>query len=171
MRHLRRYLGLLLDPAPALDDPTLSAHVGTTLADLMALSLGARGDAAEAAQLRGLRAARLRQVLREINAAFADPSLTPGGVGLKLGISARYIQELLQASGASFTERVLELRLQNARKMLMNGQHDKLKVSDIAAACGFNEVSYFNRRFRRRFGTSPMSCRIGHAKKLVDATT
>jgi AraC-like DNA-binding protein len=170
MRHLRRYLGLLLDPAPKLDDPTLSAHVGTTLADLMALSLGARGDAAEAAQLRGLRAARLRQVLREINAAFADPTFTPGSISLKLGLSSRYIQELLQESGATFTERVLELRLQNARKMLISGQH-KLKICDIAAACGFNEVSYFNRCFRRRFGTSPTSCRIGYAEKLADPPT
>ena len=33
--------------------------------------------------------------------------------------------------------------------------HDTLKISDIAYACGFNEVSYFNRCFRRRFGASP----------------
>jgi AraC-like DNA-binding protein len=32
-------------------------------------------------------------------------------------------------------------------------------VSDIAYACGFSEVSYFNRCFRRRFGASPTQMR------------
>jgi AraC-like DNA-binding protein len=37
-------------------------------------------------------------------------------------------------------------------------------VGEIAYACGFNEVSYFNRRFRRRFGVSPTQYRAnGHA--------
>ena len=29
------------------------------------------------------------------------------------------------------------------------------KVSDVAYTVGFNDLSYFNRSFRRRFGTSP----------------
>ena len=49
----------------------------------------------------------------------------------------------------------MELRLQKARGMLSDPHHDRLKISDIAYACGFNEVSYFNRCFRRRFGATP----------------
>jgi AraC-like DNA-binding protein len=37
--------------------------------------------------------------------------------------------------------------------------NDKLRVSEIAYTCGFNEVSYFNRRFRARFGASPTEYR------------
>ena len=54
---------------------------------------------------------------------------------------------------------VLELRLQKARAMLASPRYDRMKVSDIALACGFNEVSYFNRCFRRRFGASPTQFR------------
>ena len=43
--------------------------------------------------------------------------------------------------------------------MLADRCHDGMKVSDIALACGFNEVSYFNRCFRRRFGASPTQYR------------
>jgi AraC-like DNA-binding protein len=43
--------------------------------------------------------------------------------------------------------------------MLSGPRHDRLKVSEIAYACGFNEVSYFNRCFRRRFGASPTQFR------------
>jgi AraC-like DNA-binding protein len=167
MRHLRRYLDLLFGSEHA-DDPTLSLHIGTTLIDLIAVLLGAQGDAAEAARLRGPRAARLREILDEISASFADPALTSGRIALKVGLSARYLQELLRQSGASFSERVLELRLQNARRMLMNRRHDVLKICDIAGACGFNEVSYFNRCFRRRFGISPTSCRTVCAKRPAD---
>ena len=30
------------------------------------------------------------------------------------------------------------------------------RISDIAFDCGFNDLSYFNRCFRRRFGLSPI---------------
>ena len=43
--------------------------------------------------------------------------------------------------------------------MLVDRRNDALKVSDIAFACGFNEVSYFNRCFRSRFGASPTQFR------------
>ena len=45
--------------------------------------------------------------------------------------------------------------------MLASPRYDGLKVSDIAYACGFNEVSYFSRCFRHRFGASPVQYRGG----------
>jgi AraC-like DNA-binding protein len=76
----------------------------------------------------------------------------------------RYVQDLLTESGASFTERVLELRLAKAQAMLAQQRFDGMKVSDIAYTCGFNEVSYFNRRFRARFGCSPTEYRGANGK-------
>ena len=50
--------------------------------------------------------------------------------------------------------------------MLTSPQGDSMKISDIAYACGFNEVSYFNRCFRRRFGASPTQFRAdGNAER------
>ena len=73
------------------------------------------------------------------------------------------MQNLLGETGQSFSERVLELRLQKVRAMLANPRYDSLKISDVAYACGFNEISYFNRCFRRRFGASPTQYRGGKA--------
>src|SRR5262249_25668299 len=115
------------------------------------------------ARMRGLRAARLQEIVAEIKVGFANPAMSVGRVALKLGLSTRYIQDLLEESGASFTERVLELRLQKARIMLADRRDDKLKVSEIAHTCGFNEISYFNRCFRRRFGGSPTGARGGYS--------
>jgi AraC-like DNA-binding protein len=33
------------------------------------------------------------------------------------------------------------------------------RISDIAFDCGFNDLSYFNRCFRRRFGLTPSAAR------------
>ena len=94
-----------------------------------------------------------------IKAGFSDPGFSARNVALRLGLAPHYVQNLLSETGASFTERVLELRLQKARAMLSDPRHDRLKISEIAYTCGFNEVSYFNRCFRRRFGASPTQFR------------
>lgn len=161
LRLLRRYIEFLVDPEEIASDPALDAHIETTLIDLISLALGARGEVAEVAGMRGLRAARIHAILSEIKANFHDPAFSAGKVAHKLGLSARYVQNLMQESGVSFTDRVMELRLQRARTMLADPRYDHLKVSDIAYACGFNEVSYFNRAFRRRFGDAPGGFRRG----------
>ncbi|MEY9359760.1 AraC-like DNA-binding protein [Bradyrhizobium yuanmingense] len=154
LRHLERYLAIVID-SDIDADLVLKENISTHLIDLVALVLGARGDSAELATRRGLRAARLQDVIANLRARFADASFSPSELAHSLGLSQRYVQELLHETGSSFTERVTELRLQKARKMLLDSRYNRSKISDIAYACGFNEVSYFNRCFRRRFGTSP----------------
>ncbi len=159
LRHLRRYCTFLLAAAEAEQDPELAAHVTNTLLDLAALCLGAEGETAEIARMRGLRAARLQTVLSEMRTGFAEPSFSAAHAAARLGLSERYVQDLLQETGRTFSDRVLELRLQRARAILQDPAHDSLRIGDLAYACGFNEVSYFNRCFRRRFGASPTQFR------------
>jgi AraC-like DNA-binding protein len=161
LRLLQRYVEILLGPDGIDDDPLLAVHIETTLLDLIALALGAGRDAADMAAMRGLRAARLQTVLTEIKAGCADPAFSAHDVARRLGLSPRYIQDLLQESGASFSERVLELRLQKARAMLASLRYRHAQISQIAYACGFNQVPYFNRCFRRRFGAAPTEYRGG----------
>jgi AraC-like DNA-binding protein len=163
LRHLRRYLDILPSAAETEDDQDLLAHVGTTLIDLVALALGAGRDAAELATMRGLRAARLHEIVKEIRKRFAEPAFSPHHLARRMGVTDRYIQDLLHDSGSSFTQRVLELRLQRARAMLADSRHDRPKIGEIASASGFNEIPYFNRCFRRRFGTTPTQSR-GHSQ-------
>jgi len=152
LRMLRRYVSTMLENAgtPELR-PLMAAHAR----DLVTLILGATRDAAEAAKSGGLRAARLQAVLSEIEANFARPEFSTEYLARKLGLSPRYMQELLQEEGASFTERVLELRLQRARAILADQRNNGRNVLEIALAAGFNDGSYFNRRFRARFGAPP----------------
>ena len=60
-------------------------------------------------------------------------------------------------AGASFTMRLNELRLRKAAELL--ARRGERRIADIAFACGFNDLSYFNRCFRRRFGLTPSAAR------------
>jgi AraC-like DNA-binding protein len=148
LRHLRRYLEIIPGWEDTADEPDLLAHIGTTLTDLAVL-----------ARMRGLRAARRHEIVKEIRARFADPEFSAQKLAEHMGVTDRYVQDLLHESGPTFSQRVLELRLQHARAMLEDCRHDRLKVGEIANASGFNEIPYFNRCFRQRFGTTPTQFR------------
>lgn len=158
-------LGLLvrycrfLETGPALVSNDLIAHAAETIIDLVGLSTGAKGNAAELAGLRGLRAARLAAILGRIEADFTNHLISAQVVAGTLGVSVRYVHDLLMETGISFTERVLELRLQRALQMLSDRSCGRMLVSEIAFAVGFSDVAYFNRSFRRRFGATPSSVR------------
>ena len=159
--HLQHYVDMLLEPGGLANDPVLMEQIETTVCELVALALSSAGDTAAVGRLRGARGARCGEVLREISQGFTDPTLSMQTIAARIGVSASYIRQLLRDSGLRFSERVLELRLQKARRMLTDRRNDHLKVSDIAFACGFNEVSYFNRCFRRRYGDAPLGHRGG----------
>ena len=156
---LKDYLTILFRRDDLGKDLALVGHVSRTLTDLIALALGANRDAAELASARGTRAARLQMILAGIQAEFDNPQFSAQTLGTRLGLSPGYIQNLVGETGRPFMDRVLELRLQKARKILSDPNCAGMKVSDIAYACGFNDVSYFNRRFRQRFDASPTQYR------------
>lgn len=159
IRHLRAYLRFLGAADNPACDQALVEYLSTTILDLVVLALGATGDAAAVAHMRGARAARVQEILEQIRTGYADPNISPGRIARKLRLSPRYLQQLLQETGSTFNERVLELRLQRARQMLVRRGNEHRKIIDIAYACGFSEISYFNRCFRRRFGDTPSGYR------------
>jgi AraC-like DNA-binding protein len=129
------------------------------LLDLLALALGATPTAQAAASDRGLRAARLAAVLREIANRSADPRLSAVTVALVLGVTPRYVHLLLEETGKSFTHHLLDRRLQSAIGLLRDRNWRHRRIVDIAAEAGFTDLSYFNRMFRRRYGATPSDVR------------
>lgn len=149
------YSDLLLKHPGAVDEAgfAIAAH----LMDLAALGLGARGDVAEAARRGGVRAVRLKAVLSLLGKRFSELDFSAHKLATAAGLSERYVNELLYEAGASFTTRLLELRLRKAADLLAHA--GERRISDIAFECGFNDLSYFNRCFRRRFGLTPSAAR------------
>jgi AraC-like DNA-binding protein len=125
--------------------------------------LGANRDTREHA-LSAAAAARLAAALASIAESFTDAGLSLPSVAQRLGISSRYLQHLLEASGKAFTARVNELRLQRAFALLIERGGGKRRISEIALEAGFSDVSHFNRLFRARFGDTPSGVRgVGDA--------
>ena len=143
----------LVDGAPA------TRLYGEHILDLIALALGAEGDERQFAQERGLQAARRAAILREIDKRSADPALSAATVAKRLGVTPRYVRLLLEETGRSFSEHLLERRLERALATLRNPAKKYFKVADIAQSCGFGDLSYFNRAFRRRYGMTPSDTR------------
>jgi AraC-like DNA-binding protein len=102
---------------------------------------------------------RRAAILREIETRAADPRLSADAIASGLDITPRYVRLLLEETGRSFSQHVLERRLDRAAALLRDPRRDGYRVSAIAFECGFGDLSYFNRAFRRRFGETPSDAR------------
>ena len=95
--------------------------------------------------------------LAYIDRSFTDGDLTIGQIATDLGVSIRQLQRAFAFVGATPNTYLLQKRLEFACQLLLarkNGRNDVL-ISSIAYACGFNDISYFNRQFRRAFSCAP----------------
>ena len=150
---LRRYLNAI-SAFDLLGEGTVRPLAIEHVHDLAALAVGAGRHAEDVAKGRGVRAARL-EALREDILSRLHGELTLGDVAARHGFSPRYVRMLFESQGTSFSEFVREERLKRARHMLLSPRFDQLRISEIAYGVGFNDLSYFNRSFRGRFGMSP----------------
>jgi AraC-like DNA-binding protein len=126
--------------------------------DLAAMAVGAAREAEEIANGRGVRAGRLHAIKEDI-LAHIENDLSLGEVAARHRLSARYVGMLFESEGTSMTEFVREERLKRARSILLNPRFACRRIAEIAYEVGFNDLSYFNRSFRRRFGHSPSEVR------------
>lgn len=66
---------------------------------------------------------------------------------------SRYIK---RRTGRTYIDTLNDIRLSHASRKLMDSSQI---ISEIAYACGFNNLSYFNRVFKRRVGYTPKAFR------------
>lgn len=158
LRLLTGYLGVL-QHQEELATPELRRSVVSHIHDLVALIVGAGRDAAMLAEGRGARAARLHALKRDIVENLGRGALTMSDIVARHRLQPRYIQRLFEEDGTTFSEFVLTQRLSRAYRMLTDVHRHDWTVAAIATACGFNDQSYFNRRFKRFYGASPSGVR------------
>jgi AraC-like DNA-binding protein len=148
-----------LDGQQELADGGLARAAAAHVRDLLVLLLGASGGAAVDAEGRGPRAARLRAIKRYVADNLGHRGLTVGAVAARHRVAPRYVQRLFAREGTTFSEYVLNERLARAFRVLIDPANVERTVSDVALDAGFGDVSYFNRRFRRRYGVRPSDVR------------
>lgn len=84
-----------------------------------------------------------------------DLSLT--NVAAHVNLSPGYFSTLLKKeTGMRFAELLGNLRLKRAQDLLKNSEFN---INEIAQKCGYTDIAYFSRCFKKRFGVSPSSWR------------
>ena len=95
-------------------------------------------------------------VLRYVEEHYRDGSL--GEIAESLHYELSFLSRLIrQKTGRNYTELVQEKRLSQAAWLLRNTERN---VDEIARAVGYENMTYFHRLFRDRYGQSPRAYRI-----------
>jgi AraC-like DNA-binding protein len=157
---LRGYLGLIARES-TLGTFELQRAAVDHVYDLAAVTLGTTADREELARNRGVRAARLETIKADIIAHLDDGTLSLAAIADRHGVTLRYLQKLFEFDGTSFSQFVVSQRLAKAYRMLTNPLYSHRAIGNIAYDVGFNDLSYFNRAFRQRYGSTPSEVRHG----------
>lgn len=123
----------------------LSDHLGAMLG--AALEPAPRSTGPE----RGM----VQQALRFLRERIDQRGLTAEATAQALGISVRTLHRCFAAEELTFAATLRRMRLEVARRMLIQPRLACVTVGEIARRCGFADPSHFVREFHAAFGTTP----------------
>ncbi|MGQ0502663.1 MAG: helix-turn-helix domain-containing protein [Panacagrimonas sp.] len=144
----------LMRCAPQLP-PQAASHMGATLAELISLSVVGVEPPGDESREQVRRAFR-DSIVRFVESHSSDPGLSVPSVAAKFRVSARYVHAVFAERQRTFSQTVLERRLETAARALTESPSP---VTTVALECGFGDPSYFGRAFHRRYGCSPREWR------------
>ncbi|PMH41233.1 hypothetical protein BCU68_06020 [Vibrio sp. 10N.286.49.B3] len=94
-----------------------------------------------------------------------DQSLREEDVANYCHYSVTYFSKVFHRSiGITFRDYVIAKRIAMAKKRLI--ENHKTKISSIAYQCGYRDVSYFSRIFKKKTGVSPGIYRLNHTNSV-----
>lgn len=95
-----------------------------------------------------------------IEQRYTDAELTLVETARAAGVSAAHFSHVFhKKTGVTFTRYVQSRRIEEAKRLLQGTNHS---ITNICHACGFNNLTHFNRVFRHGTGGSPSSYRQQH---------
>lgn len=98
---------------------------------------------------------RVKQAILYIKSHLSH-RLTLDEISRQVNISKYHLSREFKAlTGQSVFEMVNLIRCKEAKRLITGGA----SVSEAATACGFENLSYFSRCFKKRFGTLPSKCK------------
>jgi AraC-like DNA-binding protein len=144
----------------------LQRHAAVHLRDLIVFLAGMREQEVDAMGGGSISAVRRRVLKREIESQLGRHDMSAETLALSQQISPGYVRKLFRDEGTGFTEYVLARRLARARAMLADPLRAGQRIASIAFEVGFNDLSYFNRTFRRLYGIAPSDLRHDVARSV-----
>lgn len=100
----------------------------------------------------------LEKCLEYMENQFSDRQLSLEKMAQIVGRNSTYLSTVfVKKTGQTFRENLSEIRIKNAKNLLCDT--DK-SMKEIAVQCGFSNQQYFNRVFRKIYGTTPKEYRL-----------
>jgi AraC-like DNA-binding protein len=151
----------MLEPVTGLLVRELAGHADQgrldLLAGLVASYMAESDQAIPVAAASGTAANHIAQADALLR-AHLDRPLGAGELADALFISPGYLRQIFrQAYGHGPMHRLLELRIEHAKRLLADGA---MPVHEVAARCGFASQFHFSRVFRRLAGVPPSQWRL-----------
>ena len=94
----------------------------------------------------------LREIMNYIDQKITEADLDPHRVADQFGISLRYVHKLFIARGVTFSSYLTARRLDYISRDLRSPAGRQQPISMVAFRWGFNDLSSFNRAFKRKYG-------------------
>ncbi|TDU31694.1 helix-turn-helix protein [Panacagrimonas perspica] len=143
-----------------------------TLATLLALALGATAETKDRSQA-AVRQALRNSIISHVRANISSPDLRIAGVAKRFRISPRYLHKLFEESDRSFSQTVLDTRLNRCAGDLVDPTFASRSIAEIAYKWGFVNIPSFCRVFNQRYGMTAREYRNsrGPREKPVPTTS
>ncbi|MCM1257536.1 MAG: AraC family transcriptional regulator [Roseburia sp.] len=99
---------------------------------------------------------KMKQIIKYIECNYME-KITIADIASEIGVSSSHFMKFFKNTmGTSFIDYLNEYRLAMASRLLLSSD---ASVLDIANEVGFDNLSYFNRLFKKRFGMTPSNYR------------
>ncbi|MBC8164709.1 MAG: helix-turn-helix transcriptional regulator [Bryobacteraceae bacterium] len=101
-------------------------------------------------------AERLRKIHSWLRDHYAEKISVADAAALCYMSESRFMKVFKKATGSTFVHYLTQLRLTEAVRLL---RETHLSIAEIAARVGFNDQSYFDRKFKEHFHATPVASR------------
>ena len=122
----------------------------------------------ERVEVRGNNDVLMDRIMKCINENLQDPDFNVEKLTEKVGISrAQLHRKMKEITGISTGDFIRNLRLEQAARLI---RENKINVTQVAYAVGFNNQTHFSTVFKKHFGMTPTEYIEGGAKDIDNQT-
>ena len=95
---------------------------------------------------------RLKQLM-EKDKPYLDPELSLASLSKQLGVNSKALSQAInQTTPYNYSTYIAQLRVEEAKQLLLSPEHQHFKIASIAYDSGFNSLSSFNATFKKITG-------------------